>query len=475
MVRVIDLRNQSLIDRVIAEGQEQVFRWWDELSEMSRENLLEQLRSIDFDLLNALRKKCSADKQRIKKPVLEPVQALPIPNKAEEIAAAKQAREIGEAMLRSGKVAVFLVAGGQGTRLGFHGPKGCFPIGPVSGKSLFQIHAEKILAHSRAYGVPIPWYIMTSETNDTETRQFFQRNKYFNLKSDTVHFFKQRMIPALDETGKLILDRKDHIFMSPNGHGGSLLALSESGALSDMEKRGIEIISYFQVDNVLIRMIDPVFIGYHVQAKAEMSSKMLRKRNPQEKVGLFGRVNGRLTVIEYSDMSEDDKKAKNPDGSLKYGAGSIAIHLINVDFVQHEVTGGFKLPYHVTHKKIPHLDEMGEQILPDEPNGFKFEAFVFDALKDTSHSIVMEVVREDEFSPVKNKDGVASPETAKRDLSNFFGRWLESADISVSRDDEGNVEGAIEIHPLFARNKEEFLNKGPHDYIFEGSLFIDAH
>jgi UDP-N-acetylglucosamine/UDP-N-acetylgalactosamine diphosphorylase len=242
-----------------------------------------------------------------------------------------------------------------------------------------------------------------------------------------------------------------------------------------MKKRGIEIISYFQVDNVLIRIIDPVFIGYHVQAKAEMSSKMLRKRNPEEKVGLFGRVNGRLVVIEYSDMSDDDKKARNPDGRLKYGAGSIAIHLISTDFVQQEVAGGFKLPYHVAHKKIPYLDEEGNTVSPEEPNGYKFEAFIFDALQDTSHSIVMEVVREDEFSPVKNKNGVASPESAKRDISNFFGRWLESAEHSVPRDEQGNVNGAIEISPLFARSKEEFLAKGPYDFVFKGALFIDNH
>ena len=220
-------------------------------------------------------------------------------------------------------------------------------------------------------------------------------------------------------------------------------------------------------------MIDPVFIGIHIQAKAEMSAKMLRKRDPDEKVGMFGRIDGKLTVIEYSDMSDADKRSRNPDGSLKYGAGSIAIHLINVDFVEKEAGGGLKLPYHRAFKKILFLDQEGRPVVPEQPNGYKFETFVFDALWDTTRSVVMEVIREEQFSPVKNSEGVSSPGTAQRDLSNLFGCWLEAAGMAIPRDEEGNVLGAIEIHPLFARNQKEFIKTMSQNIVFYEAEIIN--
>lgn len=473
MIKVENAKDRSVVENVIQKKQEHVFRWWDRLSESSRNKLLDQLNSIDFALLKELQKRCTgAEKKEEIRRILESAEIIPIPQTADQRKAAEAAERVGDEWIRNGKVAAFLVAGGQGTRLGFDGPKGLFPIGPVTGKTLFQMHAEKILAASQQYGVTIPWYIMTSETNDAETKRFFRQNRFFGLGEQNVFFLQQRMVPALDENGKLILDRKDHIFCNPNGHGGSLLTLLESGAIDDMHRRGVEVIFYFQVDNVLVKILDPVFIGYHVQAGAEMSSKTVQKRNPEEKLGVFGRIGGKLKVIEYSDLSEKDMKARNPDGSLKYGAGNLAIHLINPSFVESEVQGVLKLPYHVAHKKIPYLDETGNLVSPEKPNGYKFEMFVFDALSDTTRSVIMEVVRTEEFSPVKNKRGVDSPETARRDLTRFFGRWLESAGLSVPRSEREDVVGRIEISPLFARNQEEFLKKRPPDSRFTGSLYL---
>ena len=473
MIKIEDAESRSVIEKVCLEGHEHVFKWWDELTEPAHKKLVDQLQTIDFTLLKELRKKCleSAEINEFQG-TMEPVEVIPIPRSSEQQRAGQNARILGEKVIRDGKLGAFLVAGGQGTRLDFDGPKGMFPIGPVTGKSLFQNHAEKILAANRAYGVTIPWYIMTSETNDEETQSCFFQHRFFGLNENDVYFLKQRMLPALDEKGKLILDRKDHVFMNPNGHGGSLLALVESGAVDDMRRRGVEILSYFQVDNVLIRIVDPAFIGYHVQAGAEMSSKMVRKRDPRERVGVFGRVDRRLRVVEYSDMSEEEKKATHPDGSLKYGAGSIAIHLIDVDLVESEARGGFKLPYHVAHKKIPFLNEEAEYVVPERPNGYKFETFVFDALGDTTNSVVMEVAREEEFSPVKNQEGEDSPETAVRDLSNYFGRWLEAAGVSVPRNNRGDVDGFIEISPFYAMNRSELLKKISGSLSFESSLYI---
>ncbi len=473
MIQANNIEDRTLIEKVYQGGQEHVFRWWDELSDASRERLLSQLQHVDFELLHELRDEYLQSMDRTHTRVgLEPVEVIPLPRTEAEQKAAENARVIGEDCIRSGRVAAFLVAGGQGTRLGFDGPKGAFPMGPVSRISLFRMHAEKILAANRAYGVTIPWYIMTSESNDESTRHFFQQHHFFGFHQKDVIFFPQRMIPAMDDKGKLILDSKDHIFMNPNGHGGSLLALEESGALNDMKSRGVEILSYFQVDNVLIRIVDPLFIGYHVQAHAEMSSKMVTKRDPWEKVGVFGRLGGKLKVIEYSDMREEDMVAKDPNGNLKYGAGSIAIHIINVDFIKEEVSEGIKLPYHVAHKKIPFIGEKGTLISPETPNGYKFELFVFDALGDTENSVIMEVAREEEFSPVKNKSGRDSEGTARRDLCNYFGRWLEAAAVAVPKNKNDDVDGLIEISPLYAINMDEFLGKIPRDIHFDGSLYL---
>ena len=473
MIKVERPKDRSLVEKVVQEGQGHVFRFWEGLSDESRERLLAQLRNIDFEILNQLQNKMlgSTDKKKVRD-VLEPVEVIPIPETAVQRSEAEKAKMIGEEFIRSGKVAAFLVAGGQGTRLGFDGPKGAFPVGPVTGKSLFQMHAEKILAAGQTYGVNIPWLIMTSETNDGATQQFFRETDFFGFKEEDIFFFTQRMIPALDEKGELILDGQDHIFMNPNGHGGSLLALDESGTLDVMKHRGVEILSYFQVDNALIKIIDPIFIGYHVQGGAEMSSKMVKKRDQWEKVGVFGKLDGKLKVIEYSDLSEEDMAAQNPDGSLKYGAGSIAIHLINSDFVKKEVRDGFKLPYHIAHKKIPYLDEKGELISPERPNSYKFETFIFDALSDTTHSVVMGIVREEEFSPLKNSSGSASAETVRRDLCNHFGRWLESAETEVPRDENGDVDELIEISPLYAMDRDMFVKKIPRGFRFHGALYL---
>src|SRR3990172_4308443 len=273
-----DAEKSKIIEKVYAAGQEHVLRFWDELDESSREKLLPQLAEIDFALINKLYQDFIKHKTPgVFKGDLKPADFITLPKTDKEKAAFRKAHKIGEEALRAGRVAAFLVAGGQGSRLGFDGPKGMFPISPVKNKTLFQLHAEKILACSKKYGVIIPWYIMTSESNHVETVAYFAGNDYFGLGKENVICFEQAMIPALDPNGKLILEQKDSIFRNPNGHGGSLEALKKNGALADMQRRGIDLISYFQVDNVLIKICDPVFIGFHISAEAQMSAKVLVK------------------------------------------------------------------------------------------------------------------------------------------------------------------------------------------------------
>jgi len=457
MIKVTDAKIQKKIDQVYAHKQEHIFRFWDALNETQQNRLISQVGLIDFNLLSQLIELASDRERYLKKEFkLEPAEFISLQERKERDISA---RAVGEEHLKAGKVAAFLVAGGQGTRLGFSKTKGMYPITPVKKKSLFQLHAEKLRAMERRYNTQIPWFIMTSQTNNKETSNFFEENNHFGYNAENISFIVQDMIPAIDRQGKLILDAIDHIFTNPNGHGGSLKALWESGALESMRKKGVETIFYFQVDNVLTRICDPIYIGYHVLAQSDMSNKVVRKKYPEEKMGILCKIDGKLGLMEYSDLTKEDMYATNNDGSLKYWAGNIATHIISVDFVESENITGFKLPYHIAEKNIPYLDEQGKLIKSKEKNGIKFETFVFDALLDARKSVSLEVERIKEFSPLKNKEGENSPQTVRRDLNNTYGKWLERAGYKVPRDEEGNVIQNIEISPLYALDEEELKGK----------------
>jgi len=371
----------------------------------------------------------------------------------------EKAISLGEKALRAGKVGVCLVAGGQGSRLGFEGPKGCFPVTPVKNKSLFQLHAEKIRATAQKYSTTFPWYIMTSRSNHQTTIDFFEKHDYWGLDKKDVFFFMQEMIPAVDFDGKFLLETKYHLFESPNGHGGALKALWESGAVEDMKKRGIEYIFYFQVDNVLVQMCDPAFIGYHIMENARMSNKAVRKIRPEDRVGVFCKIDGKTGVVEYSDLDEESMYARTEKGELKFWAGSIAIHIIDVAFIEDENKNGFKLPFHIAQKSIPYLDERGNLVKPREKNGYKFETFIFDALLDADKVCTIEVDRSKEFSAVKNRDGFESPQTAREDLMKNYARWLREAGIEVPMNKDDLPVFPIEISPLFALNADDLKSK----------------
>ncbi len=465
-------RQEEIRSRAEEAGQGHLFAWWPELHEAERACLLEQADSIDFSLLETLVENLVLHPEKEEATELQPAPIIPIPRTDAEEKARELAREHGEALLREGKVAALLVAGGQGTRLGFDGPKGAFPIGPVSKKSLFAFFAEKIRAAERRYGPTLPWYIMTSPANDVETREFFERNGFFCLAPDQVHFFVQGTLPAVDRNGKILLASKHEIARSPDGHGGTLRALERSGTLDEMEASGIQEIAYFQVDNVLVKVPDPVFLGYHATAGAEMSSKVVRKAYPEEKVGVIGMRKGRVAVIEYSDLSQEEMLARGPDGELKYWAGSIAIHMIQVAFVKRLRDEGTRLPFHRADKKVPFVGEAGRQVDPDRPNGIKFESFIFDALPYANNPVTLEVRREKEFSPLKNATGASSPETAQRALMEKFASWIEDAGVKVPRDKEGALGARLEISPLYALDRKEAIQKLPPDLVIEGDLLL---
>ncbi len=452
---------QILKNKFEAAGQGHVFKYFDKLSEGEKSALLAQLEQVDLAELDELNKElvfAEAKGAAIDFSKLEPAPYKPLPADKASDPEWRKAKRVGEEAIRAGRLAAFVVAGGQGTRLGFNAPKGLYKVTPVKQKSLFQVFAEKILSASNKYGVRIPWLVMTSHINDAATRAFFGENNFFGLRKDDVVFFKQGLMPAVDRGGKIIMESKSKIAMTPDGHGGCLRGMCRSGAIDELKRRGIDCISYFQVDNPLVNIIDPYFLGFHIKSGSEMSSKMIPKAYALEKVGHFCVLDGKMCVVEYSDLPKEYQERTGADGQLEFRAGSVAIHILDRDFVE-RLGGsgeGAKLPFHRADKKIPYVDESGEQVKPDKPNGIKFEMFVFDALPMAKNPVIIEGARGDEFSPVKNAEGLDSPLTCKNDQKKQAARWLKAVGESVPTDKDGVPEIDIEVSPLFATNEEDF-------------------
>ncbi|GAB5560460.1 MAG: UDPGP type 1 family protein [Synoicihabitans sp.] len=454
------MSSPELIESYRQAGQGHVFDFFEELNAAQQEQLLAQAGEIDLAEIARLKTEL-IDKEAGASVDLSDLEPAPFESRPEnggDAAAWKRAERVGEEALRAGRVAAFTVAGGQGTRLGFNGPKGTFPVTPVRKATLFQVFAEKIAAVGKRYGSAIPWLIMTSNQNHVATVTFFAENNHFGLAADQVRFFRQGRMPAVNAAGKIMLASKDSIAMSPDGHGGSLRALERSGALDDLEKAGIDTISYFQVDNPLVRCIDPAFIGWHLERKSEMSSKMVPKAYAGEKVGHFCVQRGRAVVVEYSDLPMAQQELRDEAGELRFLAGSIAIHVLDRDFVKRLARGGegIELPFHLANKKIPTIDASGHPVNPTSPNGIKFEMFVFDALPFAQNPVIIETRRENDFSPVKNAEGVDSPETCRADLLRQYTRWGNAEGGAVTTDDSGLPHVTFEVKPSFGYDESSF-------------------
>lgn len=461
----------TLRERWERAGQGHVFRFFDSLDDVRQQKLARQLAQFDPRHLSELAGQYVTHKPPVVIPKeIHPVQAYPRePGPGQEKLYA-EAQTRGEQLLREGKVAAFLVAGGQGTRLGYDGPKGEFPVTPIRHKPLFQVFAEQIRAYGRDFGGVVPWYVMTSEANDAQTREFFGKNEFFGLHPRDVVFFQQGMMPAFAMDGKVLLADEDSLALSPDGHGGSLRALHRGGALDDMRRRGVEHLSYFQVDNPLVHVIDPLYLGLHDLTGSDMSSKTIPKAGPLEKVGNFVQADGVVQVIEYSDLPESLATAKNPDGSLRFNAGSIAIHALRVSFVDRLNEGGtLNLPWHRAQKKVPYVDANGNAVKPEAPNAVKLEQFVFDAIPLAKNAMVYTTDRAEEFSPVKNAQGVDSPQTAFRDQVRRAARWLREAGVEVPLSPEQEPDAVLEISPLYATSARQLRQRKPRLRIDRGA------
>ncbi len=420
MLKVPDEADQVLVAKAYEAEQQHVFDHWDALDDAARRALLDQLRGIDLKLLKRLSR--LIDEGAATSSILDGLGTDPVaPARRAEL------ERRGWAELEAGRVACLTVAGGQGTRLGWEGPKGTFPVGPVSGKSLFALFAEQVLATGLRAGQPLRWLLLTSQENRGQTEDYFRANAWFGLDPAQVRFLVQRELPAADPAGRLILAERGRIAMSPDGHGGTLRALETSGALDELVAGGVTQLFYFQVDNPLCRVACPAFLGAHVEEGAQVSTKVVRKTDPDEKIGLVVQRNGRAAVVEYSELPPDAQRAREPDGRLVYRAGNTAIHLFDVGFLARLAGDGFELPYHVARKAVPFVDGDGNVVVPDKPNAIKFESFIFDLLPEAERHVTFEVEREEEFEPLKNKSGAYSPETVRAALSARAARWLAQA------------------------------------------------
>lgn len=448
---------QELASLLAPYSQEHLLRFWERLSPAEKRRLAEQLLGIDWARVTGWARQAAGGGAA----ALPFDQLLPAPYQSmtpateEERQTHVHAIRQGEDLLRQGRVAAFTVAGGQGTRLGYDGPKGTFPATTVRVKSLFQLFAEGILRAQGHYQTTIPWYIMTSVANDQDTRDFFQQNDYFGLDPAHVTTVVQGMLPAFDDQGRALLSTPGSLALSPNGHGGSFAALRDSGALDDMAARGITIISYWQVDNPLVKQFDPLFIGLHALTGADMSSRALIKRDPAEKLGHFCHLDNRLHIVEYSDMPADLLQQKDGDGRLRFRAGSPAIHILKHEFIRRLTDGNLDFHPHYARKKVPFVDQDGNLVTPTEPNAIKIEFFLFDAIPLAHRPLVLEADRCEQFAPIKNAEGEDSPASCRAALAARTAAWFQQAGIPFPLDQNGQPAATVELSPRTLNSAED--------------------
>ena len=393
-------------------GQEHLLAFYEELTAEEQESLLEQILSIDFPLVKSLYEHAKAEEagQVEIKGEITPIgctEKAAIP--AEQL---QQYEQAGRQAMVEGKFAAVTMAGGQGTRLGHNGPKGTYDIGLPSHMSLFEIQCMRLKKKKEDLGVNIPWYIMTSKENDGATRAFFEEHDYFGYDKDSVMFFVQCMLPMIHkEDGRIVLCEKGKIKEGADGHGGIFTAMIKSGVAADMKKRGIQWIFVGGIDNVLVRLSDPMFIGFMEASGKMIGGKSLIKRDPYEKAGVFCKRDGKPYVIEYTEISDEMAKLTDENGQWVYGDAHILCNMFNVRVF--DIMGDKGLPYHTAVKKAAYIDTNGDIITPETPNAYKFEAFIFDAFNFFDDMAILRIKREEEFAPVKNKKGEDSPETAR--------------------------------------------------------------
>ncbi len=426
-------------------GQAHLLAGLEQLDGATRERFLERLAEIDWVELHHRTAVHNAGE----------VAASRVVDVAQRERRRAELEPIGEKAYRDGAVAVLMVAGGQGTRLGLSGPKGCFTIAPHSHKSIYQLQAEKVLSLSRRIGRAVPFLVMTSPMTDAETREFFAANGDFRLAGGQVRFFSQGTVPSLDEHDRALFEKPGKLLENPDGHGGCFTALVKSGQLERLRKEGIRHLAYIQVDNITVPVDDPFLIGLAVAENTDVITKVLEKAHPDEKVGHLVRVGSHDCIIEYTELTPEQTRQKNAKGEMVYRWGSPAIHCWSVDFLVRLAASGYKLPLHRSSKPLKAWIPDAKGGAVGEVKGWKSERFIFDLLPEAKVSLGLAIRREEEFAPVKNASGADSAESAVALASALHGSWLAKAGVKV----ELPSQARIEISPLYAATERQFLDK----------------
>ena len=381
----------------------------------NKEEFANEVLKINFEQLNKLYDKAIKN-EKVENSKIEPIPYIEKDKLSEE--EKEHYKKIGENIIRNNEYAVVTMAGGQGSRLGHDGPKGTFDFGLENHKSIFEVLCDRLKEAYNKYNVYIPWYIMTSRQNNEETINFFEKNNYFGYSKENVYFFKQGELPVLNDQGKLMLNKEGNINTAADGHGGVFISMEKEKITENMKQRGIKWVFIGPVDNVLIKMIDPIFIGICQDKNVLAGGKSIIKAYPEERVGVFCKKDGKPDVIEYTEISKEMAEMKNDRGELVYAESHINCNVFNIDII--EKISKNKLPYHSAHKKIEYLNKEGQVVKPEEPNAYKFEAFIFDAFKMLDEMTIFRVKREEEFAPIKNAEGKDSPKTALELYKNFY-------------------------------------------------------
>lgn len=386
-------------------GQSHLLKYYDQLDEKQQKSLLNQIEGIDFDLLKLIEKEGNTADKGVITPLNDAVSIRDIEENRERYT------NIGVQAIKQGKVAALLLAGGMGTRLGSDKPKGMYNIGITKDVYIFEMLINNLMDVVNQTGAWVPLYIMTSEKNNDDTVQFFEEHNYFGYDKDYVDFFVQEMAPAATFDGKIYLEDKDRISTSPNGNGGWFISFVKAGLCEKAKKAGVEYINIFAVDNVCQRMADPCFVGAMIDGGYRSAAKVVSKANPEEKVGVLCLEDGKPSIVEYYELTEDMRYETREDGELAYKYGVILNYLFNIEDLEKNLNNN--LSVHVVKKKIAHIDENGNAVAPETENGYKFETLVLDMIHMMDNCLAYEVVREKEFAPIKNKEGVDSVETAR--------------------------------------------------------------
>ena len=397
-------------------NQDHIIKLLNKLEGKKKQELIEQIMKIDFQQIHELYENTKKEIE-IKENKIESIDYL------DKSKLSKDEKEkldnLGAEIIKNGKYAVVTMAGGQGTRLGHNGPKGTFKLDVYGkGKYLFEILAENLKEANKKYNIQIPWYIMTSKENNKDTVEFLKKHNYFGYPKDKVRIFMQSELPLVDINGKLLIDKNYKIKEASDGNGGTYSSLRASGCLAEMKENGIKWVFIGGVDNALLKMVDETLLGLAIDKNVQIASKSVVKANPHEKVGVFCKMNGHPKIIEYAELPEKMAEEVDKNGELKFGESNILCHLFTIDAI--EKASEETLMYHSAFKKNSYIDENGKEVIPDEPNSYKFESFIFDAFEFFDDMALLRVKREEEFAPVKNKEGVDSPKTAKELYEKFW-------------------------------------------------------